>query len=67
MSERLILPNRPEKISIIDSSGTEIEVNSEDVWMYKPDAFRSTDEDVRIVMPNDLPRNEWMRQGENDE
>lgn len=66
MSETLILPNQPDRICIINGKGEEVEINSADMWMYEPDAFRSTGEEVRIITLDELPREEWMKQGEDD-
>ena len=67
MSE-LLLPGASyppaEKFYIIDDRGREVEIRVEDFWMYGPDAWTG---DTTYVDLANLPKEEWRKQGENDE
>lgn len=68
MSERLILPSQsPDEIYVIDANGREIRIHPDDMWMYEPDAYRTGGEQVQILSLDDLPKEEWMKQGDNDD
>lgn len=67
MSE-LIIPgaNKPltEVFYIVDGSGRETEVSTEDFWMYGPDAWSG---DTTYVDMANLPKQEWQQQGDDNE
>lgn len=66
MRGELILPGNsgntaPDIIYIVNDKGREVEVPREDLWLHRSDAYSG---EAEIHDMADLPKTEWMKEGE---
>ena len=67
MSELIIPENDtppPKVFYAVDDKGREIEIATQDFWMFGPDAWSG---DTTYLDMTNLPKQEWEQQGDNDE